>query len=116
MLWSEVRRSGGSNPPDETLHILKLDGSLGDTIIVRDQSDFGGDDLSGDAVGWSFYGSQVYLNRIRSDTIKPIAPGQPGQNKRPQRRLDLLAGQSTGTAGALAAPALEPGRRNRSHA
>ena len=49
MLWSAVRRSGGPNPPDETLHMLKLDSSLGDTIITREQSDFSGYVLSGDA-------------------------------------------------------------------
>jgi hypothetical protein len=75
MLWSDVRFSGEPGPGDGTLHILKLDGSLGDTVIAHGQNGFSGYDLSGDLVAWSAFGSQVYLYHISSGTSEPVSPG-----------------------------------------
>ena len=74
MVWSEVRYSSKPGPGDGTLHMLKLDSSIGDTIIARGWNEFSGYDLSGASVVWPWCGFPVYLYSISAGTSKPISP------------------------------------------
>jgi hypothetical protein len=75
MLWSEVLYSGPPGPGDGRLHMLKLDGSQGDTVIARVQNAFSSYDVSGDSVVWSAYGDWTYLYSISTGATKIISPG-----------------------------------------
>jgi len=77
LLWSEQRQFGPMAPSEWSLHLRKLDGSISDKVVVKDEGQFAGYSVSGDKVVWSFYppaaDTRVYLYSISSGVSKPIS-------------------------------------------
>ena len=80
LLWYEEKFLGKFIPIERSLHLLKLDGSQGDTVVVTADAQFTNYGVAGDKVVWSFYppviDNRVYLYSIRDRTSKPISTGR----------------------------------------
>jgi hypothetical protein len=80
LLWKDVKFIAEFVPPEISLHLLKLDGSQGDTMLVTAGADFSNYGVAGDKVVWSFYppatDTRVYLYSIKDKTSKAISTGR----------------------------------------
>lgn len=79
LLWKDVKFIAEFVPPEISLHLLKLDGSQGDTVLVTAGADFSNYGVAGDKVVWSYYppatDKRVYLYSIKDKTSKAISTG-----------------------------------------
>ncbi|HKP54589.1 MAG TPA: hypothetical protein VJ183_18280 [Chloroflexia bacterium] len=86
LLWSESRYRPDTPPTDSetSLHMLKLDGTMGDTVLATARGNLRGFDLSGDNVVWTFSpldladppdpSNRVTLYNIRTGVKRAISP------------------------------------------
>jgi hypothetical protein len=86
LLWSESRYKPDSPPTnsESSLHMLKLDGTMSDTVLATALGNLRGFDLSGDNVVWAFSplnladppdaSNRVTLYNIRTGVKKLISP------------------------------------------
>lgn len=76
LLWSHLEPSNGSDQRVMTLHALKLDGSMGDTILPLHA--YSGYQVSGSSVVWAGYGQEagVYLYNLKTGARSQLpSPG-----------------------------------------
>ena len=83
LLWSHFDPQSGDDPSVMTLHALKLDGSMGDTLLSSGLAlhYYSGYQVSGDSVVWAGSGQEagVYLYNLKTHTRSQL-PGQGGIN------------------------------------
>jgi hypothetical protein len=79
LLWNEVQAGAGNLPPAVSLHLVRQDGSGGNTVLATQRAELSNYAVAGDSVVWAYAApagdQRVYLYSIGRGTRRPLYAG-----------------------------------------